>query len=278
MTQESPDGQSFVEPGLHAAPLHASPTVHGLSSLQGIAFGTFVHPAAASQESSVQGFLSSQTTGPPTQAPLTQASPAVQALWSEHGPVHVEPPHESMQSPGLQVGWHATASFETNASPAVSIGVVAALSSVVSANPASASVAWTTSPAGRLLVHTLPMHFKSPAQSEDLTQPSPTPETFAAVGSASGSAQATSVASASITETMVWRYMASSGQVWTKSLAFFGQRTMKVKAAVSPRRGCARSGTPARVCRWRRAVHDRPCGCSVASLRRSRGHKLAESL
>jgi len=72
----------------HAPPLHTSPTVHALPSLQASPFGEWTQPVNGAQESSVQGFESLHTSGVPRQAPATQTSSFVQAFESSQaGPV-----------------------------------------------------------------------------------------------------------------------------------------------------------------------------------------------
>src|SRR5258706_16468680 len=91
--------------------VQTSPVVHAHPSLQGFVFGAFTQPSSVSQLSSVQGFASSQvrgtpgwhpstlsqnsdplqafasshTSGVPTHAPATHASPVVQTVPSLHG-------------------------------------------------------------------------------------------------------------------------------------------------------------------------------------------------
>jgi hypothetical protein len=57
--------------------MHRSLAVQALPSSQGPVLFTFVHPATASQVSSVQGFESSQGLGSPPQFALWQESPTV---------------------------------------------------------------------------------------------------------------------------------------------------------------------------------------------------------
>jgi hypothetical protein len=68
-----------------------SPAVHLLRSSQGAVLATLAQPLTLSQLSSVQGFLSSQTTGVPTHTLATQVSLLVQASLSLHAWPTVQP-------------------------------------------------------------------------------------------------------------------------------------------------------------------------------------------
>jgi hypothetical protein len=77
--------QSGGWPPRHVPPEQASPVVQAFPSLHGLALLMCVQPRSESQTSSVQTFASSQSGGgPPTHAPLEQASFVVQALPSVH--------------------------------------------------------------------------------------------------------------------------------------------------------------------------------------------------
>src|SRR5712691_2764191 len=72
-------------PPAHAPSLQASDVVQALASSHDPAFAAWTHPVAGLQESSVQGLLSSHSTGDPAQIPPVQTSFAVQALPSSQG-------------------------------------------------------------------------------------------------------------------------------------------------------------------------------------------------
>jgi hypothetical protein len=78
--------QGSAEPPWQTPPLHESPNVHELPSLQAALLATCTQPVAGSQESSVHGFPSSQLRGGPLVqlvpahwSPEVQASPSSQA-------------------------------------------------------------------------------------------------------------------------------------------------------------------------------------------------------
>jgi hypothetical protein len=78
---------SPAAPGTQAPPLHASPVVQALPSLQVASPGRAVQPVLLSQLSMVQGLLSSHAVAlPPPQLPSAHCSALVQALPSLHGP------------------------------------------------------------------------------------------------------------------------------------------------------------------------------------------------
>src|SRR4029079_11233777 len=80
--------QLTAPPGAQAPPAQVSPEVQASPSEQGAVLFVWTHPVPGSQESSVQGLLSSQLTAPPgAQAPPAQTSPSVQALPSVQGSV-----------------------------------------------------------------------------------------------------------------------------------------------------------------------------------------------
>ena len=80
--------QSVAAPLTHLPPLHASPVVHGLPSLQATLLLVNTQPLVLSHASSVHKFLSSQTIFcMPVQTPPPQASPLVHASRSSHGSV-----------------------------------------------------------------------------------------------------------------------------------------------------------------------------------------------
>ena len=86
VVQANPSSQLEPEPGTHAPPLHASPVVHALLSLQDAVLALKVHPSAASQPSLVHGLPSLHCkTAPPLHNPPLHTSPVVHALPSEHG-------------------------------------------------------------------------------------------------------------------------------------------------------------------------------------------------
>jgi len=79
--QGLPSSQASGGPGTHVPPVQVSPAVQTLPSLHGPELFWWTHPVAWLHESFVQGFPSSQFAGaPPTHAPMTHASPTVQAL------------------------------------------------------------------------------------------------------------------------------------------------------------------------------------------------------
>src|SRR5438093_2057123 len=117
----SPSSQLRVAPARQRPPLHESFAVQALPSLQGAVLSAWRHPEAGLQESSVQGFRSSQSRdGPPVQFPSRHASDVVQALASLHAPafgawtqptstswrtsmaLSMTPPTRSGSIPGLQ--------------------------------------------------------------------------------------------------------------------------------------------------------------------------------
>lgn len=84
--QTLPSLQFGAGPPTHEPPEHASPVVHAFPSEHGLLLSAWVHPEAGLQPSSVQMFASSQLSeARPTQVPLAQTSPLVQALPSSHG-------------------------------------------------------------------------------------------------------------------------------------------------------------------------------------------------
>ena len=88
VVQGFPSSHTVASPGKHWPPLHASPTVHALLSLQSTPTAALVvQPLVASQLSVVQGFLSSHWTATPTQSPSEHLSPVVQVEASSHAPV-----------------------------------------------------------------------------------------------------------------------------------------------------------------------------------------------
>src|SRR4029079_16115901 len=75
-------------PGVQAPPPHVSPVVQASPSEQGAVLFACSQPVAGTQESSVQGLLSSQLGGPPgAQGRAPQVSPVVHASPSEQGAV-----------------------------------------------------------------------------------------------------------------------------------------------------------------------------------------------
>ena len=73
-------------PGLHVPPPQTSRPLHTVPSSHGLVLLTCWQPLTASHESVVHTLLSLQSSGaPPTQVPVAQVSPAVQALPSWHG-------------------------------------------------------------------------------------------------------------------------------------------------------------------------------------------------
>jgi len=80
--------QFVAPPGTHAPSPQVSPVVQALPSEHGTVLFVCPQPVVGLQESSVQGFESSQLVGPPgTQAPPPHVSPVVQAFPSEQGAV-----------------------------------------------------------------------------------------------------------------------------------------------------------------------------------------------
>ncbi len=68
--------QSLAAPGVHAADLHTSPTVHGLPSLHAVVLALYWQPTSGSQASSVHKLPSSHTTcDPGRHTPLVHLSP-----------------------------------------------------------------------------------------------------------------------------------------------------------------------------------------------------------
>ena len=81
-----PSSQSGAEPPTQDPPLHVSPVVHALSSLQGLLLLLWVQPLPGSQPSVMQTLLLLQLgAGPPAQPPPLQASAVVHAFPSLHG-------------------------------------------------------------------------------------------------------------------------------------------------------------------------------------------------
>src|SRR5437870_4991687 len=81
-----PSSQLRAGPPVHRPFEQVSPVVHALPSSQASVFGAWTQPLPESQESSVQGLPSSQSSdGPPTHAPAAHVSAVVQALPSWHG-------------------------------------------------------------------------------------------------------------------------------------------------------------------------------------------------
>ena len=84
--QRSSSPQSTPPVKTQAPPAQWSPAVHAFPSSQAAALGRNWHPERLSQESSVQGFPSSQAMdAPPTQTPPSHASPTVQGSPSSQG-------------------------------------------------------------------------------------------------------------------------------------------------------------------------------------------------
>jgi hypothetical protein len=79
VVQVSSSSQLGGAPPTHWPALHVSPVVQPLPSSQGTAFVTWTQPILGSQESSVHGFASSQSSDPVgPQTPASQTSPVVQ--------------------------------------------------------------------------------------------------------------------------------------------------------------------------------------------------------
>ncbi len=86
LVQGLPSSQTLTAPGLQVLALQTSPSVQALLSLHGAVFAVVVHPALASQPSSVHGLPSLQVVAlPGVQIPLEQTSPSVQMLPSSQG-------------------------------------------------------------------------------------------------------------------------------------------------------------------------------------------------
>jgi hypothetical protein len=102
VVQEFESSQFVGGPGSQAPALQRSPSEQAFPSSQGAVFGVAVHPIAGSHASSVQTFVSSQTSGAPgVQAPEAQRSPSVQAFASSQGAVFgvlVQPTKSTQES------------------------------------------------------------------------------------------------------------------------------------------------------------------------------------
>src|SRR2546425_1208362 len=86
VVQTFPSSQLRAGPPVHRPFEQTSPVVQALPSSQARVFAAWTQPLPGSQESSVQGLPSSQSSGgPPTQAPAAQVSAVVQTLASWHG-------------------------------------------------------------------------------------------------------------------------------------------------------------------------------------------------
>ncbi len=100
--QTLPSSQATAAPGTQLPPLHLSPLVQPLLSVQTAVLLLWAHPLILLQESSVHGLPSSQLTAAPApQLPFLQVSPTVQTSPSLHGAVllacaqPLAAPHES---------------------------------------------------------------------------------------------------------------------------------------------------------------------------------------